>query len=268
MVAGVLVVGSLFLRAGVIRATDDASPTPTPTPTSTPTPTPTPTPNSNVTPPSFPRCIDQSGTGDKAHYDNGLHQIVGNGLLEGKDDVYTLSNGNYLQCFVPPAKDVCIQTDWWRTDEELQGWYSVNGSQWDLGNFHYLAKNLNYDCTPPSPTPSPTPNPTPSPTPSPVVIVVNNDNHNENHQEQTQTQNNNQTVNVTTGQVLGATTVPTRAPETGVGMLGMTGMFGAGPIGFVLSKFGKGKFSSKRKEDINEIAMGIITNRQGKINQD
>lgn len=261
LVAVILVFGGLFLNLSAAGATDSASPSPSasPTPTVTPAPSATPSPTPTVqNPPSFPRCIDQSGTGDKAHYSSGLHQIVGNGLLEGKDDVYTLSDGNFLQCYVPPLKDVCIQTNWWRTDQVLDGWYSVNGGQWNLGNFHYLAKNLNYNCTPePSPTPTPTPTPVATPTPTPTS------GGNEQHQEQTQ--NNNQTVNINVGSVAGATT-PKKAPETGVSVLGLAGMFGGGPVGLVLSRLGKGRMSTKKEENINEIAMGIISSRRTKIN--
>ncbi len=202
-----------------------------------PTPTPTPTPQPQ-NPPSFPRCGDQTGFGDKAHYSTGLHQIVGNGLLEGQDDVYTLSNGNFLQCYVPPAKDVCIQTNWWRTDQVLVGWYSVNGSQWNLGNFHYLAKNLNYDCQP---------QPTPTPTPTPATGGTTNTNNNSSEQHQEQTQNNNQTVNVTVnqtvtnGQVAGTRSAITKSPETGLSVLAMTTMFGILPFGLFLARYGIGK---------------------------
>src|SRR3989338_9715107 len=113
-------------------------------------------------PPSFPSCSTQTGAGDKAHYESGLHQIPGNGLLEGADDVYSLSDGNYLQCF--RNDEVCIQSNWWRTDQEHEGWLSLNGGQWDLGNFQYLVKNVN--CEPePSPSPSPTSVATPTPAP-------------------------------------------------------------------------------------------------------
>lgn len=85
--------------------------------------------------------------GDVVHYENGSHQIVGGGLLEGSDDVYTLSDGNYLQCFCG-LDGQGIQTFWWRTSiEELDGWFSLNGLQWNLGNYHYLAQNSLYDCS-------------------------------------------------------------------------------------------------------------------------
>ncbi len=85
--------------------------------------------------------------GDHAHYDYGWHQIVGDGLLEGSDDVYSLNNTDYLQCFCG-LDGQGIQTYWWRTDlQSLAGWYSLNGLQWNLGNYHYLAQNTFYDCS-------------------------------------------------------------------------------------------------------------------------
>lgn len=220
--------------------------------------------------PSFPSCLNQTGNGDKAHWDSGLHQIVGNGLLEGQDDVYSLSNGNYLQCFQPPDKKVCIQTNWWRTDQELAGWFSVNGSQWNLGDVHYLAMNINYDCVPkptPSPSPSPTPiptpspsaspSPTPTPTPTPTVTPTVTQ-----EQRQEQTQNNNQTVNVTVGGAIAGVKAPAEAPETGVSVLGLTSMFGAGPVGYALSRFGKGRVSAKKEEEnLSETALGLVKGR-------
>lgn len=127
----------------------------------------------------------------------------------------------------------------------------------------------------PSPTPSPSPTPTPTPTPSPVVspspspasggdVTIINNNNNENHQEQQQEQNNNQTVNVTTsGQVAGAT-VPAKSPETGVSVLGLTSMFGAGPVGFALSRFGRGRVvTGKREEEetLSEVAKNLFNKR-------
>lgn len=127
----------------------------------------------------------------------------------------------------------------------------------------------------PSPTPSQSPTPTPTPTPeavggSNVNITNNNNNSNDNHNEQNQDQTNNQnvTVNVTssTGIVKGVKT-PTITPETGISVLGMTSMFGAGPIGFVLSRFGKGRISKKREETLSEVAMGLFSHRNDNSKQ-
>lgn len=119
----------------------------------------------------------------------------------------------------------------------------------------------------PSPTPSPTPTPTPappaSPSPSPgesINITNNNNNNNTNNNTQ------NQTVNVT-GTVAGVS-VPAKQPETGVSVLGLTSMAGAAPIGYLLSRFGRGRITNgKKEESLEEVAMGIFTKRSGK-NQD
>jgi len=129
-----------------------------------------------VSPPTFPSCSLQSGSGDIANYDNGLHQIVGAGLLEGADDVYSQANGNALQCFCAEG-DSGIQTVWWRigdlTSQEIegflsQGWVQENGLQWNLENTNYLAKNSEFSCAEPTPTPTLTPTPTPTSTPTPT----------------------------------------------------------------------------------------------------
>lgn len=129
-----------------------------------------------VSPPTFPSCSLQSGNGDIAHYDNGLHQIVGAGLLEGTDNVYSQANGNALQCFCK-EDDGGIQTVWWRigdlTSQEIegflnQGWVLENGLQWNLENTSYLAKNSEFSCAEPTPTPTPSPTPTPTATPTPT----------------------------------------------------------------------------------------------------
>src|SRR3989344_1419749 len=121
-----------------------------------------------VSPPTFPSCSLQSGSGDIAHYDNGIHQIVGDGLLEGADDVYSQANGNALQCFCPVEGDSGIQTVWWRigdlSNEEIQeflsqGWILENGLQWNLNDENYLVKNSEFSCAEPTPTPTPTPTP-------------------------------------------------------------------------------------------------------------
>ena len=128
-----------------------------------------------VSPPDFPACSQQDGPGDRAHYESGLHQIPGGGLLEGSDDVYTLGSGNYLQCYCPTEGDEGNQTDWWRIEElsqeEIdqflaQGWlFEENGLQWNLEDASYLARNSESSCAEPTPTPTPTNTPTPTPTP-------------------------------------------------------------------------------------------------------
>ena len=127
-------------------------------------------------PPSFPSCSIQTPPGDRAHYDYGWHQIPADGLIEGSDDVYSLSAGNFIQCYCPVEGTDGIQTNWWKfgelSQEEIDayvaaGWVlEENGSDWNLDHAAYLAKNLEYNCGEITPTPTLTPTPTPTP-PSP-----------------------------------------------------------------------------------------------------
>ena len=129
-----------------------------------------------VSPPDFPACSEQDGPGDRAHYETGFHQIPGSGLLEGSDDVYTLENSNFLQCYCPTEGDDGIQTNWWRvgglTQEEIdkfvqEGWIFENsGLVWNLLDERYLARNSESSCAEPTPTPTLTPTPTVTPTPT------------------------------------------------------------------------------------------------------
>lgn len=103
-----------------------------------------------------------SQTGDRAHYSTGTHQIVGGGLVLGSDNVFSLGDNNFLQCFCPTEGNTGIQTNWLRTNEPIGGWFFQNGNQWNLGNFNYAAKNSDFNC---HPTPTPTINPTGAPQP-------------------------------------------------------------------------------------------------------
>ena len=123
----------------------------------------------------------------------------------------------------------------------------------------------------PSPSPSPSPTPTPTPTPAPPTGGQNQ----EQNQQQTQNNEQNQTVNVTNTntntvnvpEVRGAS-VPLKQPETGVSTLGMASMMGAAPVGFALSRFGRGRsVVGKREESLGEIAFGLVNKRLGR-NQD
>jgi hypothetical protein len=129
-----------------------------------------------ATSPDFPTCQSLFGTdGDIASYDSGTHQIVGNGLIDGSDNVYSQGSGNYLQCYCPAEETAGIQTVWWLADSLSQedvdhyvslGWIYENGLQWNLGNHMYLAKNSDSVCAVPTPTVTPTLTPSPSPTPT------------------------------------------------------------------------------------------------------
>lgn len=119
----------------------------------------------------------------------------------------------------------------------------------------------------PSPEPSPSPSPeiSPNPTPTPpaggdINIDIHNENINENTQEQTQEVNVTKNVE---GQVAGVS-APAEQPETGLGVLGMASMFSAGPIGFALSRFGRGrKIVGKKQENLSELAFNLVEFRQG-----
>lgn len=170
------------------------TPTPSPTPESTPTPsaepTPTPTVEPTPTPNPVPLCESLLTTpGDSAHYTEGWHQIVGEDAQRfGSDDVYSddvfaIAPNNFVQCYCPAEFGQGIETDWIKTEETIDGWYSnIDGNQWNLGDFTYAAKNSSFDCqalptpepTPtltvePTPTPTPTVEPTPTPTPTPEL---------------------------------------------------------------------------------------------------
>src|SRR3990167_9186905 len=97
----------------------------------------------------------------------------------------------------------------------------------------------------PSPSPSPTPPPPASPSPTPPTggnINITNENNN------TNTNTQNQTVNVSGGTVAGAS-VPLKQPETGVSVLGMASIMGAAPVGFALSRFGRGRSVVGKREE-------------------
>lgn len=131
----------------------------------------TPIASAEVSPPNFPACREKifSGPGDWAHYDRGIHGIPGVGNLEGSDDVYSLGNGNFLQCFCPleGSGGTGWQTNWWDadiaglSDEEIsrfisQGWlFEQSGSGWNLLDDRYLIKNSNFSCARPTPSPGP-----------------------------------------------------------------------------------------------------------------
>ena len=78
-----------------------------------------------------------------------------------------------------------------------------------------------------------------------------------------QHQENNQTVNVT-GQVAGVSTVPVKQPETGLGVLGMASVAGAGPLGLLLTRYGRGRIAGKKEENLTSIASDVVKDRLDK----
>lgn len=107
----------------------------------------------------FPDCAQIQPPGDWASYAEGWHQIAGNGLLWGRDDVYTLGDdGDFLQCFCDPEGEG-IQTHW-LPDEDGEEW----GEDWNLGENYFNYENSEYNCLG-DPIPEPTPLPTSTPQP-------------------------------------------------------------------------------------------------------
>jgi hypothetical protein len=105
--------------------------------------------------PNFPTCSNPNGT-LLVSYDSGTHGIVGSTeVYTGTDKVFSLENGNALQCFCA-SDNQGIQTNWWKISsldqEEIQtlvnlGWYFVpDGSVWGLSEGAYMAQNLRYTC--------------------------------------------------------------------------------------------------------------------------
>lgn len=119
-----------------------------------------------------------------------------------------------------------------------------------------------------SPSPSPTPVVSPSPSPSPATggdTVINNNNNNTNNNSNSQSQN--VTVNNPAAPAVlsAATVIPKKQPDTGVGILGLASMFSAAPFGVVLSRYGRGRLiSGKREEDNSDIASELVKERSGK----
>lgn len=107
----------------------------------------------------------------------------------------------------------------------------------------------------PTPAASPTPGTSPSPTPAGGINITNNNNN-------TNSNTNNNNININTGTATTAAVALKKTPDTGVGVLGMFGMFGAAPLGVILSRYGRGKMLvSKKEEDLNSIASGLVKSR-------
>ncbi len=102
----------------------------------------------------FTSCLTPTGE-IIANYNDGEHGIPNVGSKIGKDTVYSLANGNFMQCFCG-SDGKGIQTNWMSVGElsenqisvyENEGWIFIpDGSAWGLTNGAYLAKNTNYTC--------------------------------------------------------------------------------------------------------------------------
>jgi len=105
--------------------------------------------------PEFPSCNNPPES-VRAYHQDGLHGVVGNvSEYRGKDSVYNVNGGHFLQCLCTEDGEG-IQTNWWKisslSDTEVQvlknqGWYYiVDGQLWGLDNAPYMAKNNEYAC--------------------------------------------------------------------------------------------------------------------------
>lgn len=168
----------------------------------------------------FSSCGNPQGS-IRSSFPNGTHGIVNNsGTYAGSDTVYSLSNGNAMQCFCG-SNGEGIQTDWLKntgfTDDEIailkkQGWTSIpDGSLWGLEPVQYFAMNSSYAC-------------------KETVGPVNQSNPSPSNNNSTNSSSNN-----STGSVLGAsTTVLTGLANTGNSLLFYTVL----TLGIALISFG------------------------------
>jgi len=102
--------------------------------------------------------------------------------------------------------------------------------------------------------------------------INNNVNKNVNVNKQEQNQENDQTVDITvtnTTEVESATVssgkVPLKQPETGVGVLGFASMFSVAPIGYLLTRYGRGRIiKSRREENLARVGKDLVDTRGDK----
>ena len=102
----------------------------------------------------FTSCLTPNGS-VIADYANGTHGIAGQGSAEGHDTVYSLGEGNALQCLCA-SNGSGTQTNWLKINDlsedqikvyQNQGWiYIPDGSAWGLSQGSYLAQNSSYSC--------------------------------------------------------------------------------------------------------------------------
>lgn len=130
------------------------------------------------------------------------------------------------------------------------------GDQQGCNNFIIRVNFLADISGAPTPTPTPEPTPTPTPTPAPVGGVTNNNNN-------TNTNNNN--INIASAPAQAAKVVA-KQPETGPNALALAGVFGAGPVGFALSRYGRGLkvIGRREEEDLMGLAQGLFSERKNK----
>src|SRR6266498_792673 len=121
------------------------------------------TPAFAVSTPDFGSCLNPQVAASQVNYKND-HGVAGRTTTyAGTDKIYSLSNGNVLQCLCPENGEG-VQTNWLKTSSmsgadidvlKSQGWiYIATGSIWGLDDVAYLAKNSDYSCKGTTPTPA------------------------------------------------------------------------------------------------------------------
>lgn len=108
-----------------------------------------------VSVPDFGSCGNPQVAASQVNTGN-AHGVAGRTeTYAGTDSVYSLSNGNVMQCLCPDNGSG-VQTNWLKSsnvsEEDVkvlknEGWaYIVTGSAWGLEDVPYLAKNSDYSC--------------------------------------------------------------------------------------------------------------------------
>ncbi len=131
--------------------------------------------------PEFGSCLNPQVAASQVNTGNN-HGVIGkSGNYSGTDTIYSLSNGNVMQCLCPDSGNG-VQTNWLKASSfsqsdidvlKNQGWiYVATGSSWGLEDVPYLAKNSDYACKAITPTCTPTPSVTQTPTPTPTGTLT------------------------------------------------------------------------------------------------
>src|SRR5260221_6593310 len=104
----------------------------------------------------FGTCPNPGGT-SIASYSSGTHGIPGDYTTHtGSDNVFTLTNTTYTQCFCPTDPGMGMQTNWRNvsglSQDEIDAltasrWIFIgNGADWGLTADPYVAMNIQHDC--------------------------------------------------------------------------------------------------------------------------
>jgi len=108
-----------------------------------------------VSTPDFGSCLNPQVAASQVNT-GANHGVVGQmSSYSGTDSIYTLSNGNVMQCLCPDNGSG-VQTNWLKVSDMSEsdvnvlkndGWiYIATGSSWGLADVPYLAKNSDFSC--------------------------------------------------------------------------------------------------------------------------